>query len=222
MSDKIGVCIPLVDRRVESDFFLSFIELELPPGVESKIYTPHFPNGFPHEIAQARNNLIWQALKDECTHVIMMDTDQVHPPDTITRLYNLDKDIAAGVVHRRYPPFDPIFYMGTPSTYTHVNDDEVYSGDVIKVDATGCGCVMFKAEVLKKMPAPWFKLDTNEKGELVGEDIYFFSKAREAGIEIHVDTGLWIDHISTFRVNRATYELFKKFKNFSFKPEKGE
>jgi len=54
---------------------------------------------------------------------------------------------------------------------------------------------------------------------VVGEDIYFCSKIRKAGYEIHVDTGLWIDHISTFRVNRATYELFKKFKDFKFKQE---
>jgi GT2 family glycosyltransferase len=212
----IAICMPLIDRKVDSDFFLSFLELDLPDGAKSKIYTPHFPTGFPTQIASVRNNLVYQALSDNCSHVLMMDTDQVHPPDTITRLHAIDADIASGVVHRRYPPFDPIFFRGSRGNYKHVPDDDVYSGDIIEVDLTGCGCIMYKAEVFESLPAPWFVTAEDESGKVIGEDIYFCEKAREAGYRIFVDTGLWIDHISTFRVTRATYELFKRFNNFQF------
>jgi hypothetical protein len=56
--------------------------------------------------------MIWlkQALVKRCTHLLMMDTDQTYPQDTITKLLSHDVTVCGAVIHRRYPPFEPILY----------------------------------------------------------------------------------------------------------------
>ena len=110
---------------------------------------------------------------------------------------------------RGYPPFNPLLLRGTIGNYNRVPDKEVYGGDLIQVDATGCGCLAFRMDVFKKIPEPWFELKNAENGKPVGEDIRFCSKARELGLKIGVDTSIAVDHLTTFRVNRQTHELFQ-------------
>jgi len=81
-----------------------------------------------------RNNLVVQAINDRCTHLIMMDTDQVYPVDTVTKLMSHDKNAVGTSVHRRYPPFDNIMYRGKLGKYHHVPDDECFSGELVEVD----------------------------------------------------------------------------------------
>jgi GT2 family glycosyltransferase len=123
-----------------------------------------------------------------------------------------DKDIVGATVHRRYPPFAPILYRGEQGKYKYVPDDEKYSGELIEVDATGTGCILYKMQVFLDVDYPWFVIGKDPKtGKTIGEDIGLCIRLREKGFRIYVDTSLDVDHLSTFRVNRATYELFKKF-----------
>ncbi len=99
---------------------------------------------------------------------------------------------------------------GHLGAYERVPDEEAYSGDLVPVDATGTGCVLFDTRVFLEIPRPWFELG-EFNGAPLGEDISFCSKARAAGIPIHVDTSVEVDHLSTFRVNAGTARLFQAF-----------
>lgn len=211
----IGIGIPIVEDRLPVQFFVSFARMQKP---DYTLLLPSFPVGsFAGNIADARNSLVHQALGLNCTHLIMMDTDQIYPPDTIDRLMSYHQPVVGTPVHRRWPPFDPILYRGMPGRYLHVPDAECYSGDLVPVDATGCGCVLYDLRVFIDMSAPWFALGRTDEGKPIGEDIMLCSKLRKAGVPIYVDTALVIDHMTTYLVNRSTYELYKKINHFQYR-----
>lgn len=211
---KLAIGFPLVDRNVSFDFMASFITIEKP---DYTLLVPKFPVGeFQRDIAAVRNNLVEQALHEGCSHLLMMDTDQVYrTPDMIERMLSHDAPVIGAPVHRRYPPFDAILLRGTVGKYKYIPDSEVYSGDLIDIDATGTGCIMFNMEIFDAIDHPWFEIGTDpETGNTIGEDIGFCSKVKSAGYDIKADTSIEIGHITQFEVNRNTYEMFCSIKGF--------
>lgn len=206
---KLAIGFPITDEMVYTEFLKTWTLMEKPN------YTFCVPI-FHGRIEEMRNQIVSQALNQACTHLLMMDTDQIYPADTIPKLLSHDVDVVGGVVHRRYPPFDAILYRGKIGKYIHVSEEECYSGKLVKVDATGCGCVLYNTKVFIDIPSPWFEVDVNPEGKSVGEDIKFCSKLRDVGYDIHVDTSIEIGHMSLMIVNRSTYELFKKMQGYSW------
>ena len=206
----LAIGFPLVDDRVPVQFFTSFACMEKPE--QYTLLVPQFPHGpWTGSIADARNSLVEQALTDGCSHLLMLDTDQRYPADTLIKLLSHDVDICGVRVHRRWMPFDPIFLRGKLGEYESVPEDEMYSGDLIKVDATGTGCLLFDTSVFLKVNGPWFEFNTIE-GKPVGEDINFCSKARDAGISIHIDTSIEVGHLATVEINRFFHQVCKHMK----------
>ena len=213
---KLGIGFPLIDDRVLIQFMISFITMDKPASYT--LLMPNFPVGeLPGNIADVRNNLTVQALNEDCTHLLMLDTDQRYPVNCLTRLVSGNKDVIGTPVHRRWPPFDPILYRGKPGKYYHVPHNECYSGDIVEVDATGCGCILYNMEVFMKIDYPWFEISKTDTGKTIGEDINFCSKLKDNGYKIFVDTSIEIPHLTLFEVNRSMYELFRKFNNFSYR-----
>ena len=209
---KLGIGLPLTDNKVYTNFFASFVAMEKP---DFTLLMPHAPG----TIEAIRNNIVVQALRDQCTHLIMMDTDQVYPTDTITKLMSHRKDIVAVNVHRRYPPFDSILYRGTLGKYVHVPDEECFSGDLIEIDATGCGCVLYDTEIFLDIDPPWFEHYVHLDGRVVGEDIDFCSKIRTFGHKIYADTSIEVGHTSVMVINRDFYLVYKQLKGFEWNKE---
>ncbi len=202
---KLGIAIPNNFQMVPSAFMDSFLMMEKPPCV-------YLRSGASHDLAGLRNGLVKLALEQGCTHIIMMDVDQIYPVDTLTRLLSHNKDIVGGKVHRRYPPFDPLMLKGDINSYENVM--EWKKGELVEVDATGTGCLLFNMDVFRNMPAPWFKFRRKDNGDAddVGEDIGFCSDARKAGYKIYVDTGCKIGHLSWMVVSEETHLMYKAMK----------
>ena len=201
---KLGIGIPLTDDKVHSQFLDSWVLMERPD------FTYLRPS-FRGPIAEIRNALTMQALEMGCTHLLMMDTDQEYPPNTITKLLSNDLDCVGAMVYRRYPPFDPVMMRrGSQGEFCQVPEEEMFSKKVIEVEATGCGCLMFRTEVFESIPYPWFEFMPAEgPGAGMGEDVGFCVKLRNAGYKIFVDTSIEVDHLAIMSVNRAAYEIFK-------------
>jgi hypothetical protein len=209
---KLCIGLPVVSPDVPVQFFTSFACMEKPDAYV--LAMPEFKGGpFVQNISQARNDLVRQSLSEGCSHLLMADTDQVYPPQTLNRLISHGKDIAGVRVHRRYPPFDVIMHRGEVGRYEHVPDEECFSGDLVPVDATGTGCLLFDTRVFLEIDEPWFEPGTLPNGMPIGEDINFCSKARAAGYEIYVDTSIEVGHLAPFEVNRWAYELFRGLEN---------
>lgn len=203
---KLGIGLPLVDEKVYTSFFDSWVMMERPDFVYLR---PQFPGGPTTPIADIRNSIVMEGLQSGCTHIMQMDTDQTYPPDTITKLLAHDKPMIAAIVHRRYPPFDPILYRGPEVfKYKMIGEAEWNNGSLVEVDATGSGCVIVAAEVYEQLRWPWYETNTI-KGRTIGEDIWFCSRVRANDFPIYVDCSLNVGHISLTEVNKDLYFLYK-------------
>lgn len=204
---KLGVAIPLSFPMIPSAFFDSFITLEKPPYIY--IRASH------GNIDDMRNEMVYNALQSGCTHLIMMDTDQVYHEKTITRLLSHRLPVVGCLVYRRYPPFDPLMLKGDIDTYLTISEWD--KDELVEVDATGTGCLLFDMQVFRKMPYPWFRFRRRWKGDIVGEDIGFCSDLREAGYKIFVDTSIPSDHLTSMRINEGTWKLYNRVKEAELK-----
>lgn len=204
---KLGIGIPLSFPSIPSAFFDSFITLDTGPFV--------YLRSSAGPIDEMRNNIVKQALESQCSHLIMMDTDQVYDPTTIKRLLSHKLPVVGCLVYRRYPPFDPLMLRGDVSHYQTVAEWE--PGELVEVDATGTGCLMFETSIFRKMPMPWFRFRTSEDGSVVGEDIGLCSDLRAAGYKIYVDTSIPCGHLSQMVINEGTWKLYNHVKEAELK-----
>jgi hypothetical protein len=196
-NQKLGIGIPNNFSMVPSAFFDSWIMMDFPPFVYLR--TSQGP------IDDMRNEIVRNAFNSGCTHLIMLDVDQIYGQDTIRRLLSHNKDIVGCMICRRYPPFDPLMLRGKINSYQTVK--EWTPGELVEVDATGTGCLLFSMEVFRKVPEPWFEFDHRDTGT-VGEDIGFCAKARAVGYQVFVDTGCAAGHLSNMLVTEDTWRLY--------------
>lgn len=207
---KLAICLPLVDDMVHRSFFTSFTNMIKPDSFELLVPTLSAAK-FPDNHATVRNDLVSVALQKECTHIWMMDTDQVYPDNTFVKLINHNLPVVCAKVHRRYPPFDPLLYQKTRSKYKFRGTpiDQWKNGELVEVVATGAACMLVSAEVFNSIKPPWFKIlkPTKKRPFIVGEDVYFWTQVREAGYRIFVDTSIEVGHMSNLTINRGFYEL---------------
>ena len=206
---RLGIGIPLTFPWVPASFFNSFVHLERPDFIFL-----HADNG---DICGLRNDIVEKAMLEGVTHLIMMDVDQVYHPKTITRLLSHNLPVVGALVHRRYPPFDSLMLKVVEiddkfNGYESI--DEWEEGELVEVDATGGGCLMFNMEVFKKIPRPWFRNDRQvvEGLPAIGEDIGFCQDLKAAGYRIFVDTSVPAGHLTTMIVNTATNRLYRSMK----------
>jgi len=203
---SLAIGIPLSFPFIPSSFFHSFALMEKP----DYVYI-HADNGPIHEL---RNNIVERALAENASHLIMMDIDQVYHPRTIPQLLSRRLPAVGALVHRRYPPFDSLMLREREvnsrlSVYESV--DEWEAGELVEVDATGAGCLMFEMSVFRKMPYPWFRNDKEVPKGMppIGEDIGFCQDLKAAGYKIFVDTSVPAGHLTTMIVNTATNRLYR-------------
>ncbi len=210
---KLGIGLPLTNNMVHTGFLDSWVLMRKPAFIYLR---PMFPGN----IASIRNSIALQAVESDCTHLLMMDTDQTYPPDTIDKLLAHARnglDIVCGKVHRRYAPFDPILLRGEATKLTMVSDEEWTKNPLIEVDATGGACMMLNTRIFKEMETPWFEDKFYDKVEWdgsiqkrpIGEDIGFFLKAKKLGYKVFVDTTIKIGHLGLLEITEEVYFLHK-------------
>jgi len=202
---KLCIGFPCSWSHVPFPFFQSFIQMERPP------FVPIIACNGP--IDGLRNKIVQDAMRVSATHLIMMDMDQTYPVDTIPKLLAHGLPIVGCLVHRRYPPFDPLIYRGGINTYQLVSEWE--DGELIEVDATGTGCLMFDMRIFHELPPPWFRFRPNpdpDRDGHVGEDFGLCSDLREIGYKIHVDTSIKCGHLSTMEITEDTFFLYNALK----------
>jgi hypothetical protein len=199
---KLGIGVPANFPMLPSGFFDSFILMEKPDFVYLRSTRANIEN--------MRNEIVAEALKSRCTHLLMMDSDQIYDPQTITRLLSHKLPVVGCLVYRRYPPFDPLMLKGTIGGYSTISEWEPDS--LVEVDATGTGCIMFETEVFRVLPYPWFRFRQGPYGAPVGEDFGFCYDLKEKGYNIFVDTSIVAGHLSQMVINDGTWKLYRRMK----------
>ena len=169
-------------------------------------------------IPMARNSLVNEFMKSDCTEMLFIDSDVVVMPDDVMRLLaqSGDKDVAAGLYPRRAS--DKFFFLDIPRDD---NGDMIFDGSMLKVNRVGTGFMLIKRYVIEKLIAdhPEWEYETRENEtafavfdfalrdkKYTGEDYLFCDRAREAGFECWVDAEISLPHIGQEEFTRDFVE----------------
>jgi len=148
---------------------------------------------------RARNAIVNDAIAGGFDYLLMLDDDMVVPHDLPLRLLAHDKDVVGALYYQRGGMFKPVIMSeGKPDSYgeinfafwSHYDERLTQNRGLYQTDVIGGGCMLFKTEVFKKIPAPYFQWE-----EQLGTDIAICTKLRQAGYEIWVDTSIELGHV---------------------------
>ena len=147
-----------------------------------------------YHIAENRNWLAIQAIKNECTHLFFVDDDMIFPSDTLTRLLAHQKDIVGVAYH---PRFEIDKDTHKPLDKTHIITlKQEGSTELFECEAVGTGVMLIDVKIFEKTKRPWFEIHNHETGyTTMGEDWHFCKVAREAGFTVWCDPSLEIGHL---------------------------
>jgi len=186
---RVAICIPARGQmEVTTAFDLTRMAayMAVKKNIDLNVYTSQGTLIF-----DQRNSLVHTAVVEKCDYILFIDADMRFPKTTLERLLAHNKDIIGVNATTRMMPPKPT------ARNIQINEDgsvdwlEVFSNKekgIGKVDAIGCGIMLIKTSCLKDIPQPYFYFEQLLKGKLLGEDIYFCIKAKDAGIDT------WVDH----------------------------
>ena len=149
-----------------------------------------------------RNGLVEKALDWGCTHVLLLDSDNVvetpaDPNEALRYLLERNEAIVSGLYRaKKQEGFPYCMWKEHPTDENLMIAIESFTGNWIQPDLIGIGFCLIKREVFEKVPKPWFKWDEPTPSE----DFYFIKKARKAGYVVNVFTEVRVAHIGTLVV----------------------
>lgn len=140
-NEHLALGIPCSFPFVPASFLYSFLQMDRPD-----FTLIHADNG---PIDTLRNDIVAKAQIMGATRLIMMDVDMIYHPKTVTTLLEHKTPLVGALCFRRYPPFDSIMLRVEGDRYDSVDTWE--EGEIVDVDATGAGCLMFDMQLFKDL-----------------------------------------------------------------------
>ncbi len=168
----------------------------------------------------ARNLLVKECLEGGFDWLLFIDADMCFAPDSLVRLNSRGKPLISALCFtRRMPPTPTCYrgvqgyteeglpYLGIRTTETldfleaHQVELDLYNPGIVlpdcpdalkQYDASGAAFVLIHRKVLEAVEPPWFKYSSPER--MIGEDFYFYMKAKEAGFPLWVDRTVIVGH----------------------------
>lgn len=146
-------------------------------------------------VADARNEIVRQALACNADYVLFISDDVLVPPNLFKLLHRHREHLVTGVYWTKTFPTEPYLWNGLcQGPYL-----DWKLGEYFPVDWAGCDALLAHTDVFRAIPEPWFSHDwVFEPGQRVPpyptEDVYFYAKARQAGFQLYCDTLAQCDH----------------------------
>jgi hypothetical protein len=152
-------------------------------------------------LPRGRTLIAHSAIDAGATHILWLDSDMCFPPDIAEKLLSWEEPLVGCNYPQRREPFEPTAKAlgGELIWTTEAKHDENLLEPAYYM---GLGAMLTAVEVFTTVPKPWFRMAEDEKGGWVGEDAFFFLKAREYGFAPKIDHDLsWtVQHISDIKV----------------------
>lgn len=141
-------------------------------------------------LVSQRTELVLQARREKCTHVLFLDSDMRFPGDTIARLLSHNQMVVGANCARRRMPTSPTAGNWIDGK-KHAVFTEAHSTGIEKVDALGTGVLMVDMTVFDNIALPWFATPWNARDNgYQGEDLYFCWLLSKCGVPVYVDHDL--------------------------------
>lgn len=162
-----------------------------------------------------RNEFARQLLDSDYTHLLMLDTDHIHPPDVVERLVRWviedPKRLVVGGLHfRRGEPYDPCMFIKDKDGAYHA-PVEWPKNSLLKVDSMGHGSILIAREVFERLPGPWWQYTYDKwtpafNWVFPSEDIYFCDLCMKHGIDLWCDTSQTSPHMIDALVDGEAFQ----------------
>ena len=147
------------------------------------------------KVANARNTIMEQAIKNECTHVFFLDSDHLLADNLLDLLVdNADAAMISGLICKRYFPFETVAYRCT-------NDGEIQQciisarNKVIEVDACAMGCTLINLDIVKRLMIEGKLKKSPFYDAHFRSDLNFCSDLRKANEKVLLDTRTSVGHL---------------------------
>mgnify|MGYP001002751291 CR=1 FL=1 len=162
-----------------------------------------------------RNDIVDKFLKSDATILVFIDADISFTWEQMQRLlvYSTQYELICGSYPTRT---EPCRFLVKPSK-PELNED-----GLLPIDHIGMGFVAIHRNVFNKLTPETYDTDTQkqqkayfrltiENGMYVGEDIYFFRRCKEKGIQAYVDPGIELGHIGLKTFNTPFHFALNKY-----------
>lgn len=143
-------------------------------------------------LPKLRQELVEDAIKHNCTHLLFIDSDQTFPANLAHRLLSHGKDVVACNIVTKTIPAQPTARLKSawPGGNVVYSDPDLHGLE--QVWRVGTGVMLLNLCVFDKIQKPWFPMTYKSLGqdgrmEWEGEDWGFCSKLEDAGIPIFID-----------------------------------
>ena len=161
-----------------------------------------------------RNHFGKSFLADErLDYLLMLDADQIHPPDIVERMMRWVVDDPAKLVvgslnYRRGTPWDPMAWILAEDGLYH-HPVETPQG-IFACDAMAHGTLLIHRSVLTRLEYPWWRYnyDISIDEESASEDIYFCKSCRAAGIQLWCDGTHTSPHLRYEEIGAEHFEQY--------------
>lgn len=174
--------------------------------------------GHPWDVS--RNTIVRDAIANNSTHLLFLDSDVVPPVDAISRLLQHNLPVVSGLYYCRHrsdiqiPESLPIALPPTPAMWLY-NGQGSYSpitkwnSQLIQASVVGAGFVLIHMSIFERLNRElgrngiFFKwtngIENEEYAEHmpgVSEDFFFFRMLEQLGVPVYVDTTIKCEHLS--------------------------
>ena len=191
-------------------------------------------------LTEGRHRLVAEAMTWGADYMLWLDADHTFPHDAFCRLWSHGLPMVGCNYPRRFTPTSPTAAYNDgdgPDKVLYTTKEKADGGIVEPCAHLGFGVCLINMKVFDALQAwveehgdgnflPLFKFEpTEDKIGMVGEDVFFFRKLKQAGIIPFVDHGLsWeVGHITEVILTNATavnqrsaYEEYRKTRGDKF------
>lgn len=159
-------------------------------------------------LPRSRQECLEDAILQDCTHALFLDTDQTFPMDTAHRLLAWKKPfVACNIALKTVPSFPTARARGATAFGVPIFSNGASPDNTLeKVWRVGTGIFLADLRLVEPIAKPWFELRWSDKNQqFVGEDWYFIDKLEKAGHDVYVDHALsrQIGHVGNFQYTHA-------------------
>ena len=175
----------------------SWLSLQKP--MNQPFFGPIFMEGM--EVGEAYQKafelILDNAELSKFKYILTIEEDNIPPTDGLLKLYEaiqMGYDGVGGLYWTKGENGQPMCY-GDPAVMPRNFVPQAPRVDTVQhCNGLGMGFNLYKMEMFKKMPRPWFRT-VQEKGACFSQDLWFYNNAGAAGFKFACDTRVKVGHL---------------------------